>query len=383
MSVEAIKSILLVDDNPADVRLLRECFSAFGTYDIGLTHVRLMGDAERHLSKNSVDLILLDLRVADADGLAAIRRARVVAPRVPVVVLTDLDDDRLAEQALQEGAQDYHVKGQIKMPALLRALNYAIERKRRESLKDEYIATVSHELRAPLTSMAGSLGLLLEHWGGHLPDAAARLVAIAQTSSQRLIRLVDDILDIERVETTSDAGTARCIEIGQLLEQAIDGSRGLAERYGVRVRLDIALLRGEVKADPDRLVQVLINLLSNAIKVSPRDGEVVVAAEMNERCVRISVRDQGAGIPADLRPHIFERFAQGHGTYPRQRGSGLGLSIVKTIVGRLGGAVWFDDATGGGTIFYVDLPALGLGEHTSISKKTASPHVQYRASSTG
>lgn len=383
MSDEAIKSILLVDDNPGEAPLLRESFGAFGTHNVQLTHVRRMRDAELYLSTHAVDLVLLDLGVADARGLDAIRRTRAAAPRIPVVVLTDIDDESLAQQALREGVQDYHVKGQIQMRGFLRALNYAIERKRRESLKDDYIATVSHELRAPLTSIAGSLGLLLGQWGGHLPDAAARLVAIAQTSSQRLVRLVDDILDIERIENGGDPVALSCGDLRQLLGQAIDDSRGLAERHGTRVRMDVASWRVEFYANPDRLVQVVVNLLSNAIKVSPQDGEVVVTADTNDRFVRISVRDHGSGVPITFRPYIFEKFSQAHTTRARQEGAGLGLSIVKTIVERLGGKVGFYDAPGGGTIFYVDLPAVDLGEHGSASKKADTSCVRFRASGTG
>jgi signal transduction histidine kinase len=124
----------------------------------------------------------------------------------------------------------------------------------------------------------------------------------------------------------------------------------------VRIRLDSASVAGEVRADPDRLVQVVTNLLSNAIKFSPPDGEVVASVERRGDLIRISVRDHGHGIPLDFRPHVFEKFAQADTTDAgRKGGTGLGLSIVKQIVARLGGAVDFEDAPGGGTVFHVDL----------------------------
>src|ERR1700722_18785132 len=136
MSATLIKAILLIEDNPGDVRLLREMLKDHGTHDAEMTNVDCMSAAEKHLVQHAVDIILLDPGLPDAQGLAAIRRAHAAAPRVPLVVLTALDDELLAEQALQEGAQDYLVKDQIERRSLLRALRYATERKRLERLKD-------------------------------------------------------------------------------------------------------------------------------------------------------------------------------------------------------------------------------------------------------
>jgi CheY-like chemotaxis protein len=172
MSEQSIETVLLVEDNLGDARLLREMFNEHAAQNAELTLVASMSEAEKHLSEHSVDLILLDLGLPDAQGLEAIRRARAAAPRAPLVMLTGRDD-ALAAQALQEGAQDYLVKGQIDTRGLLRTLRYAIERKRLERLKDEFIATVSHELRTPLTSISASLGLLMGKTAGNLPDPAS------------------------------------------------------------------------------------------------------------------------------------------------------------------------------------------------------------------
>ena len=231
------------------------------------------------------------------------------------------------------------------------------ERRRVERLKDEFVSTVSHELRTPLTSIAASLGLLAGGAAAKLPDSAARLVTIAFNNSQRLVRLINDILDIEKIESGKVTFHLRPLDVLALVEQAIDANRGFAEGYGVRIRLDEASVAGDVRADSDRLMQVVTNLLSNAIKFSPRGSEVMVAIEARDGAMRISVRDHGPGIPEDFKPRIFEKFAQADASDARQKGgTGLGLSIVKQIVIRLEGHVGFLDAPGGGTIFYVDLP---------------------------
>jgi PAS domain S-box-containing protein len=231
------------------------------------------------------------------------------------------------------------------------------ERKRHEQLKDEFVATVSHELRTPLTSIAGSLGLLVASAAGKLPDNVARLLTIAHNNSQRLARLINDILDIEQMKSGKVAFDFRSVEIRSLVEQTIEANRGFAESYGVRVRLDPEAATGEVRVDADRLVQVMANLLSNAIKFSPADEEVAVTIESREAVARICVRDHGPGISDDFKPRMFDQFAQADGSDARNKsGTGLGLSIVKQIVTRLGGEVGFFAAEAGGTVFYVDLP---------------------------
>jgi signal transduction histidine kinase len=374
MSMKSIKTVLLVEDNLGDARLLREMLSEQGSHYTELTHVASMRDAEEYLAKHAVDIILLDLGLPDAQGLGAVRRARAAAPGVTLVVLTGLDDESLASQAMQEGAQDYLIKGQIETRALLRALRYAIERKRLAQLQDEFVSTVSHELRTPLTSISGSLGLLVGKAAGDLPVTAARLLAIAYTNSQRLIRLVNDILDIEKVESGQVIFNFKRVEVRSLVGQAIEANREFAKGYGVKLRFGESSAH-EVRADPDRLMQVVTNLLSNAIKFSPPKAEVVVAIENTDEHVRISVRDHGPGISADFRSRIFEKFAQADASNQRQKGgTGLGLSIVKQIVLRLGGVTGFSDAPGGGTIFYVDFPRLdrvGDGEAARAEIKDA------------
>ncbi len=230
-------------------------------------------------------------------------------------------------------------------------------RRQTERLKDEFVATVSHELRTPLTSISGSLGLLAGRWASKLPESAARLLTIAHTNSQRLARLLNDILDVEKLEAGRVVFSLDKIAVRALVEKTIDDNRGFAESYGVSVRLDSASVEIDVNADPDRLAQVITNLLSNAIKFSPGGEEVLVSVGQNAGNVRITVRDHGSGVPDEFKPHIFEKFAQADATNTRQKGgTGLGLSIVKQIVERLDGKIDFDNALGGGAIFCVELP---------------------------
>ena len=226
-----------------------------------------------------------------------------------------------------------------------------------ETRSNEFIATVSHELRTPLTSIAGALGLLIGTAGDDLPPSAVRLITIAHANCQRLVRLVNSILAMEKIESGKVAFVLQRVDVHAVVREAIEANQAFADTHGVRMRLDGGPASGEMRADPDWVAQILTNLLSNAIKFSPRGAEVLVQVQRRDRAVRITVRDHGRGIPDAFKPRIFEKFAQAEAADARQKGgSGLGLSIVKQLVIRLGGEVGFCDAPGGGTIFNVALP---------------------------
>jgi len=190
------------------------------------------------------------------------------------------------------------------------------------------------------------------------------------------VRLVNDILDIEKIQSDKLVFKFQRIDVRALAEQVIEANRGYADSLHVRSRLDAAAV-GEAYSDPDRLAQVLTNLLSNALKFSPPDSEVVITMASRADDVRIEIRDHGPGIPAEFRARIFEKFAQARSADARQRtGTGLGLSIVKEIVTRLGGRVGFEDAAGGGTVFYVELPGWGHIAAREIDAEAAADAVR-------
>ncbi|MFA4899775.1 MAG: CHASE3 domain-containing protein [Brevundimonas sp.] len=238
------------------------------------------------------------------------------------------------------------------------------ERRRVAEMKDAFVSTVSHELRTPLTSIAGSLGLLAGGAGGELPDKAARLIGIAHSNSQRLVRLINDILDVEKLESGKLILAMSPLDLREIAARSIDGVRGYADQLGVSLSLgegDPAPVRG----DADRLIQVVTNLLSNAAKFSPAGGEVAVTVNPEARIARLSVTDHGPGIPEAFRSRIFGKFAQADSTDTRAKGgTGLGLAIAREIAERHGGRLWFESAEGDGATFHLDLP-LDLPEQAS------------------
>ncbi|MEW6121866.1 MAG: ATP-binding protein [Pseudomonadota bacterium] len=241
---------------------------------------------------------------------------------------------------------------------LVAILHDISERKRAEIIKNEFVSTVSHELRTPLTSIAGSLGLLNGGAAGELPPPAKRLVSIAHENSRRLVRLVNDILDIQKMQSASMTFAREPVVMEEVARLAMEQNAGFAAEHGVRLTLHATAADTSVVGDQDRLIQVLTNLISNAVKFSPAEGVVALSVERQEDLVRVCVQDHGTGIPESFRGSMFTRFAQADTTDTRQRGgTGLGLAIVKEIVDRHSGRISFESKEGVGTTFYVDLPA--------------------------
>ena len=222
---------------------------------------------------------------------------------------------------------------------------------RLERMKKEFVATVSHELRTPLTSIRGSLRLLSGGALGELPDEARDVVAIAERNTLRLITLINDILDLERLEMGRMEIRFERHDAATIVERSVESVRGLAEQQ--RVSLDVRPSGAPVWGDPDRLVQVLVNLLSNAIKFSPEGGNVTVTCEETSEGAEFRVADKGRGIPASHRELIFQRFQQVESSDARKKGgTGLGLAICKAIVEQHGGTIGVESEPGRGSTFW-------------------------------
>jgi len=234
------------------------------------------------------------------------------------------------------------------------------QRKRVDQMKNELVATVSHELRTPLTSMRASLSLLQSGAVGHLDDEAQELVGIAHRHCERLVRLVSDMLDVEKVASGKVAVQPLPERLLPVVQDALAAIQGQALDAGVTLvrDWDAALDGLVVEIDRDRITQVLLNLLSNAVKFAPRGSrvEVAVALGVTGQGVRLSVADRGPGIPVEFRDRIFQRFAQADPGADQKTSTGLGLAISRQIVIEHGGQLGFEDRPGGGAVFHVDLP---------------------------
>lgn len=250
------------------------------------------------------------------------------------------------------------------------------EARRAEKLKNEFVSVVSHELRTPLTSIRGALGLLSGGVAGELPASAAQMIGIAQKNADRLVLLINDILDIEKIESGKMRFETTEVSLAGLLENALESNRGYAQTLGVEIELEPlppALCAATLAGDEARLQQVMSNLLSNACKWTPTGSHVQMRALLasdsiggNPR-VSIEVQDAGPGIPPEFESRLFERFAQADGSATRERGgTGLGLAVTQAIIEKHGGAIGYrapDVAAGrAGATFYFELAAANVSE---------------------
>jgi PAS domain S-box-containing protein len=508
--VISVLNILLVEDNPGDIRLLQEILREVTTTRCQITPVITLAAAITTLSSSiNFDVILLDLSLPDSQGIESLRKLRDRVPKLPIVVLTGSDDETMAILAMQEGAQDYLIKGQVDRNLLLRSIRYAIERERTETalrqakseleqrviertrdlqqtendlrdalqklnfhfensplaaiefdrdfrvtrwsaraeqifgwrsaqvlgkrltewkfvasedaeridsvmdqftagietsnvtinsnycqdgtivncewynsvlldeegrmesvfslaldvtnrqlverMKNEFIAVVSHELRTPLTSMYGSLKLLDSGLLNHQPEKEQRLLTIAVDSTDRLMRLVNDILDIERIESGTVQMVKAVWKVSELMAKAVDVVQPLADKAAIT--LSVSDLGGSVWVDADRMIQTFTNLLGNAIKFSPRGSTIWFSGSKQAGQMLFQIRDRGRGIPADKLGIIFERFQQVDGSDTRNgEGTGLGLAICRSIIQQHGGRIWVESVFGEGSTFSCILP---------------------------
>ena len=226
-----------------------------------------------------------------------------------------------------------------------------------ERLKKEFTSTLSHELRTPLTSIIGSLQLINAGVLGEVPKDVAELTEVAERNGQRLLDLINDILDIEKIESGKLTLNPQVIRVDELVREAMVLNKGFGDRFKVRFEARGALSPREVTADHKRLLQVMTNLLSNAAKFSPEGQVVEISTEERADCLRVAVHDRGPGIPEAFRARVFGRFNQADSTTSRQKGgTGLGLAICKRLVEMMQGRIGFQDRDGGGTTFWFELP---------------------------
>ncbi len=306
---------------------------------------RVLGYEPEELSRRDISVVL---DIAEGDGCFH-NRIGLSEGRLQTTLFLDRSartkDGRMIPVDVALGLME--VPDGIHVVASIRDISH---RREIERIKDDFIATVSHELRTPLTSVVGSLGLLRGGAAGELPQTANQLVDIAENNARRLIRLTNDILDLEKFGSGQLAIDLAATDLVGILRQAALESEVPAHAKGIRLSLQIAQESCAILADRQRLLQVAANLLSNAVRHSPKGSTVTIGLTVETGVSTVRISDEGPGVPEAYRAHIFDRFVQAPAD-GQAGGTGLGLAIAREIVLRHGGAIWVEAAPGGGACF--------------------------------
>jgi signal transduction histidine kinase len=385
VSVVPLK-ILLVEDSAGDARLIREMLHDEPPDSFELTHLMRMSDAVNHLGKAAVDIALLDMGLPDAHGLDSVRRARDAAPEVPIIVLTGLDDEALAAEAMKAGAQDYLIKNQIGARALPRALRYAIARHSMQiesermqgqqmQFKDEFLSHVSHELRSPLGAIYQFVTILGDKLTGDLNFSQQECVDILLRNVMQLRSMINDLLEVSHVHAGKVAIEPQWMSIADAIGYIVNTLQATA----VAKKIEFTARAGDalplVWADPMRVRQILIILADNALKFTPENGAVTITARWSEdepSFVVLEVADSGPGIALDVIDQVFDRLFQASASDSAgRRGLGLGLYICRELVTRQGGEVWATSTAGEGAKFHIKLPVFSLFDLIAPTLKLA------------
>ncbi|BDI19000.1 hypothetical protein ANSO36C_48020 [Nostoc cf. commune SO-36] len=383
--------ILLVEDSASDAYLLHQIFLHAHQEQWQMLHVERLSEAIEASRENSTsnldnsqvvsrsqrrfDLVLLDLSLPDSIGLDTLKEYQAVVPDIPVVVLTGLDDEDLALQALAEGAQDYLVKDQITIQRLVRAIRYAIERSEilnqvRESeertrqalakeqelneLKSNFVAMVSHEFRTPMTTIRTAVEILEYNNDKLTNDRRTKYFDRIQNAINQMLHLLDEILFLSKTEATKLEYNPTLLNLENFCSELIDI---LQLNAGSQHNI-IFTFQGEstqAQMDEDLLNCILTNLISNAIKYSPQNHTIWFDLICKDRLATFQVRDQGMGIPLKDQSRLFQTFYRASNVGVIQ-GTGLGLTIVKKCVELHGGHIQLESEQNVGTTVIVTLP---------------------------
>ncbi|MCB0370932.1 MAG: response regulator, partial [Bdellovibrionales bacterium] len=373
--------ILLIEDDPEHVDLINSWLTLKHSASINMSVANKLSKGFDLLDQEAFDVILLDLGLPDSTLDKTLGKMLPKAKSVPVVVLSSLEDEIFGINAVHEGAQDYICKSKMDGEILFRSLNYAIQRKKIEDelrqanqTKDEFLATLSHELRTPIGVIKGFAEMLMQKTLSEESREQA-LNAILRNAKLQ-VNLVEDLLDMSRIITGKFSLKSKSLELSQIIQDALDTVSLSAHNKHIEIHTYIDTAAGAILGDELRMHQVMWNLLSNAIKFTPKNGVISVRLKRINSQIIIEVQDSGEGIEEEFLPYVFDRFRQHDSSIRRQHGGlGLGLAIVKYIIELHGGQIKVNsEGKDKGSVFTISLPpmAIQMNDDVPVSIATKS-----------
>ena len=360
-------TILLVEDNPGDRRLIHEMLAEAGSITFDVQYADRLQAAMEHLGQNGVEVILLDLGLPDSQGLETLRKVYARVTRMPIVVLTGLNDETIGVQAINEGAQDYLIKGQVDTQLLTRTIRYAMERKQAEERERRLqlqlnlsnrlaslglmVEGIAHEINNPLASVIGFAQMLRDE---DIPDSAREDVETVCDNAQRVADIMTNLLAFARQQKLQRT----CVSVNDIVMAALNmRARPLeGDNIAIVTRLDPAL--PSTMADATLLQQAFLNLIINAeteMKLAHGKGNLLIMTELLDDAIRVSFRDDGPGIAEANLTHVFDPFFSTRGV---GQGRGLGLSVCYGIITDHNGRIEVESQPGNGCVFSVELPVV-------------------------
>lgn len=364
-------NLLLVEDNSDEVVLIKEQLLHAKDIRFNISSVSRLDAALARLNEGNINLVMLDLILPDSRGLDTFVKMHGRFPEVPIIVLTCLEDETLALRLVREGAQDYLIKGQMAAGSLIHAVRYALERhsvkqvsqealKRLRDLsetKSQFVSEVSHEIRTPLAIIREFVSLVRDEIVGPLNEKQRNCLESALRNCDRLTDLINRILDLARIEAGKAELHRTRVDPAALLMQFRNDFISVCQSRNQSLTLEIPDELPSAHCDVSSVQHILTNLLGNAHKFTPEGGAICMRASEEGRFLRIDIKDNGSGIPAEAKEKIFEAFVQvDRQDGPGAKGTGLGLKIAKSLVELNGGCISVESTPGKGSCFSFTIP---------------------------
>lgn len=347
--------VLLVEDNDPDARFITEILKFTFFKELHIERSVYLKDAKALTKQNKFDIILLDLSLPDSSGLDTVKAMLLAAKDTPIIVMTALNDESMAVNALHSGAQDYIIKGQLDENTLTRAIHYAIERQTLQNemsrLREEFLAILIHDLKAPLTSILGISEFMID-----LPENITQADGLNYLrdicrSGKFMLNIINNIIEVPTIEAGQLAFNFENFRLDTILKELDYTFKPLTDKLKIKLKFTCPE-NTWVYADINKIKEVFHNLLSNASKHTPPGGKISVCAEPKGEKIFITVADTGSGIPESEQDKIFQKFSRVKG---ERHGTGLGLYIVKNFLAGHNTDITFLSEPLLGTSFFFDL----------------------------